>query len=91
MTEGTSCKMMAVDVPRDPGTKWSPPRVLFDLAAGLHSGTRIVPAYDVSPDGQRFIFVRRPPQANPPPPSEIHIVVNWFEELRAKVPRTGAR
>lgn len=37
-------------------------------------------AFDVAPDG-RVLVVRRDPQA--PPPS-LHVVLNWFEELRAK-------
>lgn len=82
-------KMMAIGVPLEPGSAWGHPRVLFDVPGELHTGTNNVAAYDVSPDGQRFIFVRRPPAATPPPPSRINIVFNWFEELKAKVPRTG--
>jgi hypothetical protein len=37
--------------------------------------------YGVSPDGQRFLY----PAANPAAPArEIHVVVNWFEELRGR-------
>ncbi|MEJ2203975.1 MAG: hypothetical protein P8170_07685 [Gemmatimonadota bacterium] len=37
--------------------------------------------YAVSPDGQRFLY----PAANPEAPAEeIHVVVNWFEELRGR-------
>jgi serine/threonine-protein kinase len=37
--------------------------------------------YDVAPDG-RILVLRSDPKA--PPPS-IHVVLNWFEELRAKL------
>jgi hypothetical protein len=37
----------------------------------------IYPNYDISPDGNRFVMVRRESS----PPREIHVVLNWFEEL----------
>jgi eukaryotic-like serine/threonine-protein kinase len=41
-------------------------------------------SYDVSRDGERFLMTRLP--AHSPRP-RIAVVLNWFEELRAKVPR----
>jgi hypothetical protein len=41
--------------------------------------------YDVSPDGQRFLMLRRPAQAAGGP-GQVNIVLNWFEELRRLVP-----
>jgi hypothetical protein len=40
--------------------------------------------YDVSPDGQRFLFVE--PAEGGASRSEVNVVLNWFEELKAKVP-----
>ena len=47
--------------------------------------------YDISPDGQRFVMVEEP---GPPTASggvsqtaRLHLILNWFEELKAKVPR----
>ena len=38
-------------------------------------------SYAVSPDGQRILY----PAPNPDAPArEIHVVLNWFEELKAK-------
>jgi serine/threonine-protein kinase len=42
----------------------------------------IYPNYDISPDGNRFVMVRR----DSSPPREIHVVLNWFEELKRLVP-----
>jgi len=45
--------------------------------------------YDVLPDGQHFIrFVSRSdqPQSGPPPNVPIQVVLNWFEELKQRVP-----
>ncbi len=44
--------------------------------------------YDVSPDGQRFLAINTVPletDADASPP-QINIVLNWFEELKARVP-----
>jgi serine/threonine-protein kinase len=41
--------------------------------------------YDVSPDGQRFLVVKRTGAAAPPP-TRIVIVSHWFDELRRLVP-----
>jgi hypothetical protein len=34
-------------------------------------------AYDVAPDGQRFLMLKEEQQAA----ARIHVVQNWFEEL----------
>jgi hypothetical protein len=36
-------------------------------------------SYDVMPDGQSFILIRRTPD---PTPTRLNVVLNWFEELR---------
>jgi Tol biopolymer transport system component len=41
-------------------------------------------SYDVTPDGERFLMTRLP-GALPPP--QVEMVLNWFDELRTKVPR----
>jgi hypothetical protein len=42
--------------------------------------------YDVSPDGQRFVMVQGSQRAGMVRPSELRLVQNWFEELKARVP-----
>ena len=39
-------------------------------------------AYDVSADGERFVFVKRPLERAP---RRLIVVTNWFEELRELV------
>jgi len=41
--------------------------------------------YDVSPDGQRFLMVK-PTTAQEAAPTQINVVLNWFEELKQRVP-----
>jgi len=62
-------------------------RVLFRLAPLRLTGYDPVPGFDVTPDGQRFVFPRHPDTSPPPLTDRIHIVQNWFEELKEKAPR----
>ena len=76
-------KMMAVDVALTPGFTASRPRLLFEgryEVSFLVTGQRF---YDVSPDGQRFLMVK---SDTPTAPRQLHLVVNWFEELKRLVP-----
>jgi eukaryotic-like serine/threonine-protein kinase len=41
-------------------------------------------SYDVTRDGERFLMIRRPTDR---PRPRIVVVLNWFDELRARVPR----
>jgi hypothetical protein len=47
------------------------------------------PYYDVSPDGQRFLMLKPTEQAQAVP-TQINVVLNWFEELKQKAP-TGKK
>jgi len=66
-----------------PGT----PRLLFKgafMGSSAVSGT----PWDMHPDGKRFLRMK-PPGASPSTaaaPRKIHIVLNWFEELKQRVP-----
>ncbi len=40
--------------------------------------------YDVSPDGQRFLFVKAASETGPP--EEVRVVLNWTEELKRLAP-----
>jgi hypothetical protein len=53
--------------------------------------TAMVPIdnYDVSPDGQRFLMLK-PSESAQTTPTQINVVLNWFEELKQKVP-TGKK
>jgi eukaryotic-like serine/threonine-protein kinase len=80
-------KMMAVDITTQPSFSAGKPRMLFQ--------GRYVPApfpasnYDVSRDGQRFLMLKRVEQEQAAP-TQINVVLNWFEELKQKVP-TGKK
>jgi len=45
--------------------------------------------YDIMPDGKRFLVMLPAPQAGTdsrPTTQQINIVLNWFEELKQRVP-----
>jgi len=80
-------KMMAVEIATQPGFSAGKPKVLFE---GRYVPTpSTFPNYDVSPDAQRFLMFKPSEQAQAAP-TQINVVLNWFEELRQKVP-TGKR
>ena len=58
-----------------PGT----PRLLFE---GNYLQTSR--DYAISPDGQRFVMIKQPERTAFP--TEINLVLNWFDELRVRVP-----
>jgi hypothetical protein len=60
-----------------------PPRVLFSGPYQDNPGWTRPRSYDVTPDGEHFLVTKRPGEPQQP---RIMIVLNWFEELRAKVP-----
>jgi len=80
-------KMMAVDIATQPSFAAGKPRVLFQ---GQYVPSPTTPSnYDVAPDGQRFLMLKPSEQAQAAP-TQINVVLNWFEELKQKVP-TGKK
>jgi serine/threonine-protein kinase len=73
-------KWMAVAISAEPEFSAGTPQVVFEgpylNVAGL--------SYDVAPDGQRFLVL--PPQCDDSQIRELHVVTNWFEELKRLVP-----
>ena len=76
-------KMMAVEIATHPGFVPGKPRMLFE---GPYVATPFTsPYYDVAPDGQRFLMLK-PTEPAQAAPTQINVVLNWFEELKQKVP-----
>ena len=42
--------------------------------------------YDVTQDGQRFLMLQQIRQEPVSPPTQLDVVLNWFEELKERVP-----
>ena len=78
-----SGSIMVASTPLGPGFVPGRPRPLFPMERFRFSGN--ASAFDIHPDGDQFIMVT---VGDPPPPfpSQINVVLNWFEELKARVP-----
>jgi hypothetical protein len=59
------------------------PKVLFE--GPYEPVPARLPNFDVSPDGQRFLMLK-PADTGESGPTQINVVVNWFEELKRRVP-----
>ena len=75
--------MIAVPVRTTPVLDVGLPRELFQLPFSPATAGLGPPPWDVTPDGQRFIMIK-PGDAELTPRS-VHIVENWFEELKRRV------
>jgi hypothetical protein len=73
--------MVAVQIETEPTFVAEESEVLFSAAAFRNS--RNEPNYDVDPSGERFIMVR---QLDEGASGKVIWVLNFFEELRARVP-----
>ena len=71
-------QMVAVPVVTDARFEFGTPSVLFE-GSYLFGATR---DYDVAADGQRFLMIKEETSSEESAPNEIHVVLNWFEELR---------
>ena len=69
--------MMAVDVQTNPVFRPGQPKVLFEGRYGN--------AYDVEPEGKRFLMIK-PAAVQRAQGDQVNVVLNWFEELRRRVP-----
>jgi serine/threonine-protein kinase len=81
-------KMMSVEIATKPSLSAGTPKMLFEGAYQSLPGISN-PNYDVSPDGQRFLMLK-PVEQSQAAPTQINVVLNWFEELKQKVP-TGKK
>jgi hypothetical protein len=75
---------MSVAVTTQPAFDAGRPRLLFEGPYLASVFPLVGVAYDVSPDGQRFLMVKEVEQS--PSATQIVVVQNWFEELKRLVP-----
>jgi serine/threonine-protein kinase len=75
-------KMMAVDIRTQPTFTAGTPQLLF--TGRYQSSPNGATAYDVSPDGKRFLKIQ--PASSEQATTQINVVINWPEELKRRVP-----
>jgi serine/threonine-protein kinase len=78
--------LMKVDISAGPDLPPGTPKKLFDFVAGWSSPIR---AYDISPDGRRFL-IRGLPEFVLTNVTQLNLVQNWFKELKRLAP-TGKK
>ena len=71
-------KLMSVEVKEEAILETGIPKVLFEARASLFPNHQ----YCAANDGQRFLFIEPVEEKVEP----IHVVLNWFEELKRLVP-----
>ncbi len=77
-------EVWAVDVQTGAGFSASKPRLLLKLTERM--GVAVpMRAWDVSPDGQRFLMVK-PEDVKPTSVTELVLIVNWAQDLKRLVP-----
>ena len=73
-------KLWAIEIETNPSFSLGNPVELFDIRRWATQLGSVY--YDVTPDGQRFMFVQRDRGLG----RQINVVLNWFEELKERVP-----
>lgn len=74
--------MMAVEIDTRSSFSAGKPKSLFQ-GQYLHAAA-LVANYDVAPDGRRFLMIK--PGGEEQAPTQVNLVLNWFEELKRLVP-----
>jgi serine/threonine-protein kinase len=72
-------QVLAVDVVTNSTFEHGKPRLLFEGRYALGEVKDDTRAYDVAPDGQRFLMLR--PESEPST-GDLKVVVNWYDELQ---------
>jgi serine/threonine protein kinase len=79
--------VMSTTLQTEPAFNFGTPKELFK---SKYVSNTIGHPWDISPDGKRFIMIKPPAAAAAAPPAaaqpKIGIVLNWFEELKQRVP-----
>ena len=65
--------------------RFDPPRLLFKAKPGDFDSTSPIRGWDATADGQRFLM-NKPIPSSDKPVTEMHVVLNWTDELRRRVP-----
>jgi serine/threonine-protein kinase len=85
-----NAQLTSVSVTSQPSFAFGNPARVFSASEGAITDLPFNPRnYDITPDGNRFIRVVDVDAAKrngPPPNPTLNVVLNWFEELKQRVP-----
>jgi hypothetical protein len=76
-------QLVSVEVTTSPGLAFGTPKVL-PIGRAVAFGAR---AYDITPDGQKFLVTVPPPQGSDEARrNQINVTLDWFVELKQRLP-----
>ena len=84
---GRTMRMMVVDVTLGDTFTAGKPRMLWEAMSVRYPAGTGGRAYDVAPDGQRFLMIQQGDPVSQSPITHVVLVQNWLEELKRLVPR----
>ena len=80
---------MGVPVKTESTFSFETPKILFQGTYVITSAS-MLSNWDINPDGKRFLMIKPPTvegsESASEIPRKINVVLNWFEELKEKVP-----
>jgi serine/threonine-protein kinase len=82
----TEAGVMGISVETESAFARGPPAPVIE---GQYYAGRVGRAYDIAPDGQRFLMIKEGVAAADDPfagLTQIHVVLNWYQELLERVP-----
>jgi hypothetical protein len=77
----SGAQMVAIKVQTGESFRFSKPEILFEDGSLIGSGSS--DRFDVTRDGQKFLMIR---DGNRIQGTQLRVVLNWFEELKERVP-----
>jgi Tol biopolymer transport system component len=77
-------QLWAIGIETKPTLNWQDPVALFEMPWPVQIDSFV--NYDVTPDGQRFVFIQPREVQSDEQPRQIQVVLNWVEELKRLVP-----
>ena len=79
-----SGQLTAVPIEAEGCFTFGNPEVVFEQT--YFGNTFLGRTYDISPDGKRFLMIKQASPGGETEPTQLILVLNWFEELKRLVP-----
>ena len=79
-------QLTAVPTETDGSFTFGNPEVVFEETYYFRGGSFLGRTYDISPDGKRFLMIKERGPGDETEPTQVILVLNWFDELKRLVP-----
>ena len=79
-------ELMRVAVPPSASRATAPPEILIKAGYVTNLVGQYGRSYDISPDGKRFVMIKRRGSGEVASAASVTVVLNWVEELKRLVP-----